>query len=70
MDSRRGLAEAIEYAREGDTLAVWKLDRLARSPKHLIEIVNGFGARKVELQSQSCIKTVALPVSKSTSQNP
>jgi DNA invertase Pin-like site-specific DNA recombinase len=28
VDSRRGLAEAIDYARDGDTLVVWKLDRL------------------------------------------
>ena len=36
VDSRKGLAEAIEYARDGDTLVVWKLDRLGRSLKHLI----------------------------------
>ena len=39
-DERRGLAEAVEYARAGDVLTVWKLDRLGRSLKHLIEIVN------------------------------
>ena len=27
VDSRRGLAEAIDYARDGDMLIVWKLDR-------------------------------------------
>src|SRR5713101_6317339 len=37
VDSSKGLAEAIEYARDGDTLVVWKLDRLGRSLKHLIE---------------------------------
>ena len=46
VDSRRGLAEAIDYARDGDTLVVWKLDRLGRSLKHLIETVNGLAARK------------------------
>jgi len=51
VDSRRGLAEAIEYAREGDTLVVWKLDRLGRSLKHLIETVNGLAARKIGFQS-------------------
>ena len=40
VDSRKGLAEAIEYVRDGDTLVVWKLDRLGRSLKHLIETVN------------------------------
>jgi DNA invertase Pin-like site-specific DNA recombinase len=39
-DERQGLAEAIEYARAGDVLTVWKLDRLGRSLKHLIETVN------------------------------
>jgi DNA invertase Pin-like site-specific DNA recombinase len=34
---RKGLDEALAYAREGDTFVVWKLDRLGRSLKHLIE---------------------------------
>jgi DNA invertase Pin-like site-specific DNA recombinase len=38
-DCRKGLAEAIEYARDGDTLIVWKLDRLGRSLKHLIATI-------------------------------
>ena len=36
---RPALAEALEYARSGDTLIVWKLDRLARSMKQLIETI-------------------------------
>ena len=51
VDSRKGLAEAIDYARDGDTLVVWKLDRLGRSLKHLIETVNGLAARKIGFQS-------------------
>ena len=39
-DERKGLIDAIEYARRGDTIVVWKLDRLGRSLKHLIETVN------------------------------
>ena len=39
-DDRPGLAEAIEFLRKGDTLVVWKLDRLGRSLRHLIEVVN------------------------------
>ncbi len=50
-DSRKGLSEAIEYARDGDTLVVWKLDRLGRSLKHLIETVNTLAVRKVGFQS-------------------
>ena len=36
---RARLAAALEYVREGDTLVVTKLDRLARSVAHLVEIV-------------------------------
>ncbi len=36
---RKGLEEALTYVREGDTLVVWKLDRLGRTLKHLIETV-------------------------------
>lgn len=38
--SHSGLDEALDYVREGDTLVVWKLDRLGRSLKHLIETIN------------------------------
>ena len=34
---RTGLADALSHLREGDTLIVWRLDRLGRSLKHLIE---------------------------------
>lgn len=37
---RPGLKEAIGQLRKGDTLVVWKLDRLGRSVKHLIELVS------------------------------
>lgn len=36
---RTGLQEALAFLRKGDTLCVWKLDRLGRSLKHLIETV-------------------------------
>ncbi len=38
------LQEALEYARKGDCLVVWRLDRLGRSLKHLIEVVEGLEA--------------------------
>ena len=38
-DDRPGLTEAIEFLRKGDTLVVWKLDRLGRSLRHLIDVV-------------------------------
>jgi DNA invertase Pin-like site-specific DNA recombinase len=37
---RPGLAQALELLRQGDTLVVWKLDRLGRSLPHLVELVN------------------------------
>ena len=46
-DDRTGLAEALAFLRPGDTLVVWKLDRLGRSLKHLIETVTTLQARKV-----------------------
>ena len=50
-DTRRGLAEAIEFARPGDVVVVWKLDRLGRSLKHLIEIINLLHEKKVGFMS-------------------
>ena len=38
---RPGLAEALGHVRRGDTLVVWKLDRLGRSMAHLIDTVPG-----------------------------
>jgi DNA invertase Pin-like site-specific DNA recombinase len=35
---RVGLSDASAYSREGDTIVVWRLDRLSRSLKDLIEI--------------------------------
>ena len=48
---RPALKAALEYMRQGDTLVVWKLDRLARSLKQLIETVEEFGERDVGLRS-------------------
>jgi DNA invertase Pin-like site-specific DNA recombinase len=48
---RPGLAAAIAFARAGDILVVWKLDRLGRSLPHLIETVNQMEARGVGFRS-------------------
>src|SRR4051794_21693228 len=50
-DHRTGLAEALSFLRPGDTLAVWKLDRLGRSLRHLIETVTALQTRKVGFRS-------------------
>ena len=46
-----GLLEALAFVRRGDTLVVWKLDRLGRSLAHLIEVVRGLDARGVGFRS-------------------
>ena len=48
---RPALKAALEYMRAGDTLVVWKLDRLARSLKQLIETVEAFEERGLGLRS-------------------
>lgn len=45
------LKEALDYMREGDSLVVWKLDRLARSLKFLIETVEMLEGRKIGFRS-------------------
>ena len=48
---RPGLAAALDYARQGDVLVVWRLDRLGRSLKHLLEIVENLNSRGIGLVS-------------------
>lgn len=50
---RPGLAAALAYVREGDTLVVWRLDRLGRSLPHLIETIGALEARGVGFRSLS-----------------
>jgi DNA invertase Pin-like site-specific DNA recombinase len=45
------LAQALDLAREGDQICVWRLDRLARSLKHLIELSEELSGRGVALRS-------------------
>ena len=44
---RPGLAAALTYVRPGDSLVVWRLDRLGRNLKHLIEVVEDLESRGV-----------------------
>ena len=48
---RPALMEALAYARTGDVLVIWKLDRLGRSLKELLNIVNELEQRKIGLKS-------------------
>ena len=48
---RPALAEALEYIRPGDTLVVWRLDRLGRSLKHLIAVVGELQERGIGFKS-------------------
>ena len=50
-DDRPQLAAALDHLRPGDTLVVWRLDRLGRSLRHLIETINVLDARQVGFRS-------------------
>jgi DNA invertase Pin-like site-specific DNA recombinase len=45
--SREGLDRLLKYVRQGDTVVVWKLDRLGRSLRHLVELVGDFQSREI-----------------------
>ena len=51
LDRRPQLDEVLEQLRPGDTLVVWRLDRLGRSLRHLIEVVTGLDERGVGFRS-------------------
>jgi DNA invertase Pin-like site-specific DNA recombinase len=48
---RVGLTDALSHVREGDILVVWKLDRLGRSLKDLIERIRQLNDRKIGFKS-------------------
>lgn len=48
---RPGLNKAIEMLRDGDTLVVWKLDRLGRSVKSLVDLVGELAQQGVHFKS-------------------
>lgn len=49
--ARPGLDKLLDHARAGDTIIVWRLDRLGRSLKHLIDTVNLLNERGVNFRS-------------------
>ena len=50
-DDRPGLKKCLEFVKTGDTLVVWKLDRLGRSLTHLLTIVEGLRKGGVAFRS-------------------
>ncbi len=50
-DDRPGLAALLDYVREGDTVVVWKLDRLGRDTLHILETVKALTDRGATLIS-------------------
>jgi DNA invertase Pin-like site-specific DNA recombinase len=48
---RPGLEQALDYLREGDVLVVWRLDRLGRSLKYLIEVITKLNERGIGFRS-------------------
>lgn len=48
---REQLQECLSYLREGDTLVIWTLDRLARSVRDLLSIFKDLGERKINVKS-------------------
>ena len=48
---REQLQNAIDYLRAGDVLVIWKLDRLGRSLKDLLLIVNELNQKEIGLKS-------------------
>ena len=48
---RPELDHMLDLLREGDTVVVWKLDRLGRSLQNLVELINDFDERGVQFRS-------------------
>lgn len=49
--NRAGLTDALSHARAGDVLVVWKLDRLGRTMKGLVDLAADLADRKIGLRS-------------------
>lgn len=64
VGERPALEQAIDFAREGDCIVVCKLDRLARSVAHLLQIVDRLAAKKVSLRILAMGVDTATPTGK------
>ncbi|MDT2008755.1 recombinase family protein [Rhodococcus opacus] len=52
-DDRPGLAALLDYVRDGDTVVVWKLDRLGRDTLHVLSTIKTLTERGITLVSTS-----------------
>jgi hypothetical protein len=68
---RPTLEQVLDQLRPGDTLVVWKLDRLGRSLRHLVDTVTGLADRGVGFRSlQEAIDTTTPAASSSSTSSP
>src|SRR4051794_14204731 len=51
LAERPELIAALEYLRDGDTLCVWRLDRLGRSLRHLVQVIGNLHERGIGFRS-------------------
>ena len=65
-EERTGLEEALAFLREGDQLIVWKLDRLGRSLKHLLEVTQMLDERNIDFHSMHEKIDTSTPVGRLT----
>lgn len=49
--SRPGLDQALEHLREGDVLVTWRMDRVGRSTRNILALVDDLQARAIEFRS-------------------
>jgi DNA invertase Pin-like site-specific DNA recombinase len=61
---RPQLEDCLEYLRAGDTLVVWRLDRLGRSLRHLVDVVAQLEQRRVAFHSLREAIDTATPAGK------
>ena len=64
MPNRAKLAEALDYVRDGDTLVITKLDRLARSVAHLLDILAKLESKDASLRILNMGIDTATPTGK------
>jgi hypothetical protein len=62
VTQRRGLDAALGYLRAGDTLIVWKVDRLGRSLSHLVRVISELDERAASISARFQIPLIQHPL--------